>query len=77
MRSKIDERKDYYDLRFILEGKGRNKGSVIEAFCKCKGGRDGGCKHIGAAMYSLEALLNCSGEDSVTSVTSYSLNKLS
>ena len=42
-------------------------GSELEAFCKCKGGQDGGCKHISAAMYSLEYLLNTEGKDSVTS----------
>jgi hypothetical protein len=67
MRIKTDEGKEQYDLWFILEGKGPNRGSVIEAFCKCKGGRDGGCKHIAAAMYSLEFLLNTEGKDSVTS----------
>ena len=59
--------KDFYDIWFILEGNGPNRGSVIEAFCKCKGGRDGGCKHIAAAMYSLENLLNTEGKASVTS----------
>ena len=32
-----------------------------------KGGRDAGCRHIGAPMYSLEALVNTDGKDSVTS----------
>ena len=41
-------------LWFILEGRGPNRGSILKAKCMCKGGRDGGCKHIGAAMYSLE-----------------------
>jgi hypothetical protein len=67
MRVKTDDGKDVYDLCFILDGRGPNKGSVIEAYCKCKGGRDGGCKHIASAMYSLEALLNSRGEESVTS----------
>ena len=67
MRMKTDEGKEYYELWFILEGKGPNRGSVLEAFCKCTGGRDGGCKHIAAAMYSLEFLLNTEGKDSVTS----------
>ena len=31
------------------------------------GGRDGGCKQIAAALYSLEELLNSRGEHSVTS----------
>ena len=62
-----DEGKDHYDLWFILEGKGVNRGSVLQALCKCKGSRDGACKHIAAAMYALEDLLNTCGEDSVTS----------
>ena len=33
----------------------------------CKGGQDGGCKHIAAATYALEDLLNTRGNDSVTS----------
>ena len=56
----------YYNLWFILEGRGANRGSVLQARCRCKGGRDGGCKHIAAAMYALD-LLNTRGNDSVTS----------
>ncbi|CAB4026130.1 Carboxypeptidase D [Paramuricea clavata] len=41
--------------------------SVLDAFCVCLGGRDGACKHVAAAMYSHDALLNTKGEDSVTS----------
>ncbi|CAB4017991.1 Hypothetical predicted protein, partial [Paramuricea clavata] len=67
MRAKTDDGKDCYSLWFILEGRGANRGSVLDAFCKCKGARDGGCKHISAAMYSLEALLNPDGDKSVTS----------
>ena len=67
MKLKTDDRKDYYDLWFILEGRGANCGSVLLARCKCKGGRDGGCKHIAAAMYTLDDLLNTRGKDSVTS----------
>ena len=66
MKLKTDEGKEYYDLWFILEGRGANRGSVLQARCKCKGGRDGGCKHIAAVMYALEDLLNTRGEDSVT-----------
>ena len=44
-----------------------NRGSVLQARCKCKGGLDGGCKHIAAAMYALEDLLDIRGEDSVMS----------
>ena len=67
MKIKTDEGKDYYNLWFILEGRGANRGSVLQARCECKGGRDGGCKHIAAAMYSVEDLLNTRGKDSVTS----------
>ena len=67
MRAKTDDGKDSYSLWFILEGRGVNRGSVLDAFCKCKGGRDGSCKHIAAAMYSLEELLNQDGNRSVTS----------
>ena len=67
MKIKTDEGKEHYDLWFILEGRGTNRGSVLQARCKCKGGKDGGCKHIAAAMYALEDLLNSRGKDSVTS----------
>ena len=61
------EGKAFYNLWFILEGKGANRGTVLKARCTCKGGRDGGCKHISAAMYSLEELLNTRSTESVTS----------
>ena len=62
---KTDEGKEHYDLWFIVKGIGANRGSVLQAKCKC--GRDGECKHIAAAMYSPEYLLNTRGKDSVTS----------
>ncbi|XP_028413529.1 uncharacterized protein LOC114536365 [Dendronephthya gigantea] len=67
MKVKTDDGKPCYDLWFILEGHGPNRGSVLKAKCMCKGGRDGGCKHIGAVMYSLEEVLNTRSKDSVTS----------
>ena len=67
MKTKTDEGKECYDLWFIVEGKGANRGSTLKAKCMCKGGRDGGCKHLGAAMYSLEELLNMRGDTSATS----------
>jgi len=54
MKIKTDEGKEYYDLWFILEGRGANRGSVLQARCKCKGGRDEGCMHIAAAMYAVD-----------------------
>ena len=50
MEIKTDEGKEHYDLWFIVKGIGANRGSVLQAKCKC--GRDGECKHIAAAMYS-------------------------
>ena len=67
MKVNTDEEKEYYDLWFIVQGRGANRGSVLQAKCKCKGGRDGGCKHIAAAMYSPEDLLKTRGKDSVSS----------
>ena len=69
MKVKTDEETSYYDLWYILEGKGANRGSVLAARCCCIGGRDGACKHIAAAMYSLEDLLNIHDKDSVTSMS--------
>ena len=67
MKERTKEGKEFYDLWFILEGRGTSRGSVIDAYCVCLGGRDGGCKNIAAAMYSLEELLNSRCKDSVTS----------
>lgn len=48
-----------YIFYFILGGKLKvNRGSTFKVKCVCKSGRDGGCKHIAAAMYSLEEILN-------------------
>ena len=46
MKTTTDDGKKCYDLWFILEGKGTSRGSVLRAKCMCKGGRDGGCKHM-------------------------------
>ena len=67
MKEKTKDGKEFYDLWFVLEGKGSNRGSVLDAYCGCLGVRDGGCKHVAAALYSLDDLLNTKGEDSVTS----------
>ena len=67
MKTTTDHGKMSYDLYFILEGEGTNRASVIMAWRACKGGCDGGCKHISAAMYSLEDLLNTKHNDSSTS----------
>ena len=67
MKEKTNQGKKFYDLWFILEGTDPNRGSVLKAKCRCKGGQDGGCKHITATMYSLEETLNTCDKDSVTS----------
>ena len=67
MKERTKEGKEFSDLWFILEGRDASRGSAIDAHCVCLGGRDDGCKHIAAAMYSLEELLNSRCEDSVTS----------
>ena len=67
MKEKTKDGKEFYDSWFVLEGKGPNRGSVINAYCVCLGGRDGGCKHVAAALCSLDDLLNTKGEESVTS----------
>lgn len=51
MKEKTDEGKSFYECWFILEGKGANRGSVLKARCQCKGGRDGGCKHMSPCFH--------------------------
>ena len=52
-KATTDDGKMFYDLYFILEGTGTNGGSVIMAWCACKGGRNGGCKkYIGSHVFS-------------------------
>ena len=65
MKDTTDDGKKLYDVWFMLEGKGNNRGSVLLARCTCKGGQDGGCKHIAACLYSLEDVLH--NRESVTS----------
>ena len=67
MKKSDDQGKAFYDVWFILEAKGASRGLVLRAKCACKGGQDGGCKHVSAAMYSLEDLLNTGVQDSATS----------
>ncbi len=43
MKEKTKDGKEFYDLWFLLEGRGASHGSVIDAYCVCLGGRDGGC----------------------------------
>jgi hypothetical protein len=48
-----------------LRGKDQTGGSILAAYCVCLGGRDGGSKHVAAALYSLDNLLNTEGNKSV------------
>ena len=68
MKINPDEGKVHHDLWFILNGRCTNRGSILQAQCKCEGSGDEGCKHIVAAMYDLEDLLNSQGKGSVTTV---------
>ena len=65
-REKTQEGGKMYKLWFIL----RPNGSIYSAFCRCKGGADQGCRHIGAALFELDDFL--SGErTAVTSLPAY------
>ena len=66
MQTKTDGGKTCYSLWVIFEGRGANKGSVIDVFCECKAGRYGCCKHIADSIYSLGELLNQDGSKRVT-----------
>ena len=56
----------YYKLWFILQP----NGSIYSAFCRCKGGADQGCRHLGAALYELDDFLS-NNRNSVTSIPAY------
>jgi hypothetical protein len=45
-------------------------GSVYSAFCRCKGGVDQGCRHLGATLFELDEFLS-SERCSVTSLPAY------
>ena len=53
-KDKTPEGNRCYKLWFILD----KRGSVYSAFCQCKDGADQGCRHLGAAMFSLEDFLS-------------------
>ena len=65
-KDKTPEGNRCYKLWFILD----KRGSVYSAFCQCKGGADQGCRHLGAAMFSLEDFLS-GNRLAVTSVPAY------
>ena len=68
MKDKTKDGKKFYDQWLVLEDEGFNHGSVLDMYCACLGGGDGGCKHVAAALYSLDVLLKYKKEeDSITS----------
>ena len=47
-----------------------SNGPVYSAFCRCKGGADQGCRHLGATLFELDDFLS-NQRNSVTSVSAY------
>ncbi|XP_046841988.1 uncharacterized protein LOC124436104 [Xenia sp. Carnegie-2017] len=66
--------KDVNDLWFILEGNGSNRGSVLDAYCCCLGGRDGGCKHRRGIVLQVRSVNGFEDQDSHSSVKSCSVS---
>ena len=65
-KEKTQEGEKCYRLWFVLDC----NGSVYSAFCRCKGGADQGCRHLGATLFVLDDFLS-SQRKSVTSVSAY------
>ena len=65
-KEKTQEGEKYYRLWFVLD----SNGSVYSAFCRCKGGADQGCRHLGATLFELDDFLS-NQRKSVTSVSAY------
>ena len=56
----------YYNLWIILSTVS-TQGSIVSAYCTCKGGIDGGCRHIAATLFEVMEFRNDSNQVSVTS----------
>lgn len=65
-KEKTQEGEKLYRLWFILD----SNGSVYSAFCRCKGGADQGCRHLGATLFHLDDFLS-NQRKSVTSMSAY------
>ena len=65
-KEKTQEGEKLYRLWFILD----SNGSVYSAFCRCKGGADQGCRHLGATLFELDDFLS-NQRKSVTSMSLY------
>ena len=65
-KEKTQEGDRVYKLWFIL----KPNGSIYSAFCRCIGGADQGCRHLGAALFELDDFLS-SERSAVTSLPAY------
>ena len=65
-KEQTQEGTKHYKLWFILSP----NGSVYSAFCRCKGGADQGCRHVGAALFELDDFL-ANNRISCTSLPAY------
>ena len=65
-KEKTREGNKLYRLWFLLD----STGSVYSAFCRCKGGADQGCRHLGATLFELDDFLS-NQRKSVTSLSAY------
>lgn len=45
----------------------QGQSSVVSSYCICKGGMDGGCRHVVATLFDIVECLNDFGKDTVTS----------
>ena len=63
---KTQEGDKLYRLWFVLD----STGSAYSAFCRCKGGADQGCRHLGATLFELGDFLS-NQRNSVTSMSAY------
>ena len=65
-KEKTQEGDKLYRLWFFLN----STGSVCSAFCRCKGGADQGCRHLGATLFELDDFLS-NQRKSVISMSAY------
>ena len=63
---KTHEGDKLYRLWFVLD----STGSAYSAFCRCKGGADQECRHLGANLFELDDFLS-NQRKSVTSMSAY------
>ncbi|PFX14312.1 hypothetical protein AWC38_SpisGene21535 [Stylophora pistillata] len=66
-RSKTEDGKDFYWGFIVLQ----YTGSIYSAYCACKGGADGACRHTAAALFDLEATIRRNDSETCTSVSCF------